>query len=53
MYKKNSILPENPVKPAAAIQYENNQLEVYSFAATAQEVGGDYVDVIRQKREPM
>jgi len=27
----------------------NNDLEVYSFAATASEVGGDYVDVIKTK----
>jgi hypothetical protein len=26
-----------------------NQMEVYSFAATAQEVGGDYVDIIQTK----
>jgi hypothetical protein len=33
-----SLLPPSNMKA--------NQLEVYSFAATAQEVGGDYVDII-------
>src|SRR6056297_1436284 len=31
------------------IQYEEEHLEAYSFAATAHEVGGDYVDVIPSK----
>jgi len=31
------------------IQYDEENLEAYSFAATAHEVGGDYVDVIPSK----
>ncbi len=37
-----SLLPPSSMKI--------DQLEVYSFAATAQEVGGDYVDIIRTEK---
>ena len=30
-------------------EFTNRHLEIYSFANTAQEVGGDYIDVIRSK----
>lgn len=37
-----SLLPPSSVK--------NKQLEIHSFAATAQEVGGDYVDIIKTEK---